>query len=31
MIGIDSPWKEEAEKYIKMEYKLIELGADYYY
>jgi len=29
MIGIGSPWKEEAEKYIKMGYKLIKLGADY--
>lgn len=29
MIGIDSPWKEEAEKYIKTGYKLIEIGADY--
>ena len=29
MIGIGSPWKEEAGKYIKMGYNLIELGADY--
>ena len=29
MIGMDSPWKVEAEKYIKMGYKLIELGTDY--
>jgi 4-hydroxy-2-oxoheptanedioate aldolase len=29
MIGIQSPWKEEAEKYIELGCKMIEIGHDY--
>lgn len=29
MIGVGSPWEEEAQKYIKMGFQMIELGHDY--